>query len=150
MKNKERLIYANEVIEEIDEIIGNINFSSPYQNDIHLIVDGLERARDCVLDAIPVDAVLVDDIILHHILIDENGIPEVKLQFGDRELVLRRENDPVDVVEVAHGYWEIDTSYMPFLSTCSECGALYTIDGAFDWNYCPDCGTKMDLKNKFL
>ena len=59
METKDRLIYANEVIEEIDEIIGNINFSSPYQNDIHLIIDGLERARDCVLDAITVDAVEV-------------------------------------------------------------------------------------------
>ena len=55
----DRLIYANEVIEEIDEIIGNINFSSPYQNDIHLIVDGLERARDCVIDACTVNAVEV-------------------------------------------------------------------------------------------
>ncbi len=59
METKKRLIYANEVIEEIDEIIGNINFSSPYQNDIHLIVDGLERARDCVLDIPTVDAVEV-------------------------------------------------------------------------------------------
>jgi hypothetical protein len=57
MESKDRLIYANEVIEEIDEIIGNINFSSPYQNDIHLIVEGLERARYCVLDACTVDAV---------------------------------------------------------------------------------------------
>lgn len=59
MKTEKRLIYADEVIEEIDEIIGNINFSSPYQNDIHLIVDGLERARDCLLDAPSVDAVEV-------------------------------------------------------------------------------------------
>ena len=57
--NKDRLIYANEVIEEIDEIVGNINFSSPYQNDNHLIVEGLERARDCVLDSCTVDAVPV-------------------------------------------------------------------------------------------
>lgn len=59
MESKQRLIYANEVIEEIDEIIGNINFSSPYQNDNHLIVEGLERARDCVVDACTVDAVEV-------------------------------------------------------------------------------------------
>ena len=53
----------------------------------------------------------------------------------------------VDAVKVDHGHWKIDTSYMPFLSTCSECGALYTIDGAFDWDYCPDCGSKMDGGN---
>ena len=43
-----------------------------------------------------------------------------------------------------HGRWIVDTSYMPFLSTCSECGALYTIDGAFTWDYCPDCGSCME------
>lgn len=59
MNDKDLFIYANELIEEIDEIIGNINFSSPYQNDNHLIVEGLERARDCVLDACTVDAVEV-------------------------------------------------------------------------------------------
>lgn len=59
MESKDRLIYANELIEEIDDIIENINFSSPYQNDNHLIVEGLERARDCVLDACTVDAVEV-------------------------------------------------------------------------------------------
>lgn len=52
-----------------------------------------------LLDAPTVDAVPVDEIIFHHILIDKNGIPEVKLQFGERTLVLRRK-DPVDVVEV--------------------------------------------------
>lgn len=59
MESKDWLIYANELIEEIDDIIGNINFSSPYQNNNHLIVEGLERARDCVLDACAVDAVEV-------------------------------------------------------------------------------------------
>jgi hypothetical protein len=47
-----------------------------------------------------VDAVPVDEIIFHHILIDKDGIPEVKLQLGERTLILRRENDPVDVVQV--------------------------------------------------
>ncbi len=50
----------------------------------------------------------------------------------------------VDAVEVVHGRWEIDKSFMPFISTCSECGAIYDIDGAFDWYYCPNCGAKMD------
>ena len=49
----------------------------------------------------------------------------------------------VEVLKVSHGHWNIDTSYMPFLSSCSECGAVYGIDGAFDWDYCPDCGSKM-------
>lgn len=50
---------------------------------------------------------------------------------------------PADVEKVMHGNWVVDKSYMPFLSACSECGALYTIDGAFDWNYCPECGAYM-------
>ncbi len=53
----------------------------------------------------------------------------------------------VDVTKVAHGHWNIDTSYMPFVSSCSECGAVYDIDGAFDWDYCPNCGAKMDKKD---
>ena len=50
----------------------------------------------------------------------------------------------VDAVEVVHGRWSIDKSFMPFVCTCSECGAVYDIDGAFDWHYCPMCGAKMD------
>ena len=50
----------------------------------------------------------------------------------------------VDAVEVVHGRWDIDKSFMPFISTCSKCGACYDVDGAFDWNYCPNCGAKMD------
>ena len=50
----------------------------------------------------------------------------------------------VEAVEVKHGRWNIDKSFMPFISTCSQCGATYTVDGAFDWNYCPHCGAKMD------
>ena len=50
----------------------------------------------------------------------------------------------VDAKEILHGNWHIDKSFMPFISTCSECGSTYDIDGAFDWNYCPCCGAKMD------
>lgn len=50
----------------------------------------------------------------------------------------------VEAKEVIHGNWQIDKSFMPFVSTCSECGSFYDVDGAFDWNYCPYCGAKMD------
>lgn len=49
----------------------------------------------------------------------------------------------VDAVEVVHGQWNVDKSFMPFVSICSECGAIYDIDGAFEWNYCPNCGADM-------
>lgn len=60
----------------------------------------LKMAVNAAIDNAPtVDAVPVDKIIFHHILIDENGIPEVKLRFGERMLTLRK-TDPVHVVEV--------------------------------------------------
>lgn len=68
-----------------------------------------------------------------------------------------REYDDDDVAELAeflvencnlseqkHGHWIIDKSFMPFISTCSECGAIYDVDGAFEWKFCPICGTRMD------
>lgn len=41
-------ICRQDLLEEIDEIIGYINFTSPYQDDNDLIVRGLERARDAI------------------------------------------------------------------------------------------------------
>lgn len=41
-------ICRQDLLEEIDEIIGYINFTSPYQDDNDLIVRGLERARDVI------------------------------------------------------------------------------------------------------
>ena len=61
----------------------------------------LKMAFNAAMDNAPtVDAVPVDKFNIHYIKIDENGIPEVKLQFGERTLILRREDDPVDVREV--------------------------------------------------
>lgn len=74
-------------------------------------------------------------------LFDVNGF--ARLHVGDIDIIPR-----VDAVEVVHGRWDIDRSFMPFLSTCSECGAFYDVDGAFEWNYCPNCGAKMILAGK--
>ena len=78
---------------------------------------------------------------------NENVFSPELVEFANNVLNMVEEfvnkTPPADVAKVLHGHWEIDKSYMPFLSTCSECGALYTIDGAFDWNYCPDCGAFM-------
>lgn len=40
---------------------------------------------------------LAATIELHHVLIDENGVPEVKLQFGKETIILH--TDPVDARE---------------------------------------------------
>ena len=50
----------------------------------------------------------------------------------------------LDVVPVVRGRWDIDKSFIPFVCTCSKCSASYDTDGAFEWNYCPNCGAKMD------
>lgn len=97
---------------------------------------------DTILDSIPtVDAVPVDDIILHHVLIDNEGVPEVKLQIGDRYFILH--TDPVDVREVVHGRWDHN-------GNCSACNKnIYNDIDADMWAcyeppYCPNCGAKMD------
>ena len=78
---------------------------------------------------------------LHYIKIGKDGVPEVKLQIEDETIVLH--TDPVDVAEVVHGQW-IEKPYL--LGTtryCSHCGQNYGMPhGVF--NYCPNCGAKMD------
>lgn len=92
-----------------------------------------------------VDAVSVDEIIFHHILIDENGIPEVKLQFGDRMMVLRREDEPLDIREVVHGRWDVEVGMNYNRDRiCPVCNKH--IESNY-WNYCPNCGARMDGGN---
>lgn len=52
------------VMEEIDEMISNIAFTSPYEDEIHIMTDGMERAKDCVYDAPAADVVEVDRVAL--------------------------------------------------------------------------------------
>ena len=46
-----------------------------------------------------------------------------------------------DVVEVKHGEWIENGIQDSVLSKCSVCGISY---GAYTFNYCPECGAKMD------
>lgn len=71
----------------------------PYDQYDMGYVDAVEQI-ETFLEYNTVDAVEVDkfNIKLHHILIDNEGVPEVKLQIGDRYLILH--TDPVDVREV--------------------------------------------------
>ena len=53
------------------------------------------------------------------------------------------------VSPVRHGYWIGQENWAPddYYYTCSACGEDYnTIDGTPDYNFCPNCGAKMDLK----
>lgn len=55
---------------------------------------------------------------------------------------------PADVAPVVHGRWIDGHDYIK----CSECGIMAKWDSTFfndigDWNYCPNCGAKMDGEN---
>lgn len=47
-----------------------------------------------------------------------------------------------DVAPVRHGTWEISPTY-GFLM-CSECHDCCYIMGGKKWNFCPNCGAKLD------
>ena len=53
-----------------------------------------------------------------------------------------------DVAPVVHGRWIEDRDHLE----CPECGTRVKRDFAFfdigDWNYCPNCGAKMDEEDK--
>lgn len=58
------------VLKELDDLISNIAFSSPYQDDINVMVCGMERARDCVEEAPATDVVEVvrcKDCVYRHL-----------------------------------------------------------------------------------
>ena len=51
------------------------------------------------------------------------------------------------VSPVRHGYWIEQENWAldDYYYTCSACGEDYnTIDGTPDYNFCPNCGAKMD------
>ena len=49
-----------------------------------------------------------------------------------------------DIAPVVHGRWIEDHDYLK----CPECGVMVKWDFTFfdigDWNFCPNCGAKMD------
>ncbi len=50
---------------------------------------------------------------------------------------------PLNVAIVKHGQWIEDHEYLK----CSECGVMVMdafFDDIEDWNYCPNCGAKME------
>lgn len=48
----------------------------------------------------------------------------------------------VDAVEVVHGRWV----HRPDARICPFCNYRYSHFGGKDYNYCPNCGAKMDLE----
>ena len=56
----------------------------------------------------------------------------------------------VDAVEVVHGRWEPRTDVIGFVrcSVCHDCNIYDDWADGEKWNYCPNCGAKMDLKGE--
>lgn len=51
-----------------------------------------------------------------------------------------------DVAPVVRSRWR----YCGFLLECQSCGEIYSVHGANSgksWNFCPNCGAKMDLED---
>lgn len=87
---------------------------------------------------------------------DENGIANGVLILGGKSggktmtavlFALKKmiSNAPtVDAVEVVHGRWEWKTEDIYRCSNCGEDSHVKEVMGQPDWDYCPNCGAKMD------
>ena len=49
-----------------------------------------------------------------------------------------------DVAPVRHGRWEWDTEDIYRCSNCAEKSHVKEVMGVPEWDYCPNCGAKMD------
>ena len=60
----------------------------------------------------------------------------------------RQETCPLVEVPVRHGKWKCTYSPNGFLleQTCSECGLTFEEPSGVDYNYCPNCGARMDAE----
>lgn len=56
------------------------------------------------------------------------------------------EQPTVDAVEVVHGRWEPRKDVLGFVrcSACHNCNIYDDWPDGKKWNYCPNCGAKMD------
>ena len=66
---------------------------------------------------------------------------------GTADYIYMIEDMPAaDVVPVVHGHWiEQDKYTFGVMYDCSICGSRI-LDNGHSWNYCPNCGAKMDEK----
>lgn len=99
-------------------------------------------------------------------LIDANAIPyeehyvpdgDIQWEYKKELCVLKPTIDAlstVDAVEVVHAEWDVieDDYHFDTIYKCSACKEEFvTIDGTPAenlWNYCPNCGAKMDGGNE--
>ena len=85
-------------------------------------------------------------------LIDANRfLRETRFQEGvypHKTLKMELDAQPtVDAVEVVHGRW-IEFGSHDSVEKCSECGTVFHYPTVYKFNYCPNCGAKMDGGNE--
>ena len=54
-----------------------------------------------------------------------------------------KDQPTIDAVPVVHGRWKSGG----IINECQVCGEIYSLNGGNahkPWNYCPNCGAKMD------
>ena len=67
-----------------------------------------------------------------------------------RDIRIINEQQAVDAVEVVHGRWEPREDVKGFVccSVCHDCNIYDEWPDGKKWNYCPNCGAKMDGERK--
>ena len=77
-------------------------------------------------------------------IVREQGMAHPKAHYlTNYATLILREAPTVDAVEVVNGRWK---AYCGLLE-CQNCGEFYSTLGGNDgkaWNYCPNCGARMD------
>lgn len=65
----------------------------------------------------------------------------------DEILSIIKKIPAVDVEKVKHGYWKVVSDISDCVDgECSICGYTDVFDESGFYNYCPECGAKMDKK----
>ena len=54
----------------------------------------------------------------------------------------------IDAEPIRHGKWTITECFDVKDMTCSSCGWLYEYHAGMEeeWNYCPNCGARMEME----
>ena len=73
--------------------------------------------------------------------------------FGIESVMEFAENLPAaDVAEVRHGRWEdktnISRAEVEQRVDCSVCGQIFWTTAVLSFNYCPNCGARMDKEDE--
>ena len=82
---------------------------------------------------------------LHERANDFALLDECTAQVIRDDMEIMQEQPTVDAVEVVrHGFWCWITEDIYRCDNCGEMSHVKEVMGNPDWNYCPNCGAKMD------